>query len=248
MLFAYIDESGDTGEVARGGSRTYALGCILVESARWVQTFDDILDFRRQLKTNYAIPIRAELKANYLLRNSGAIRNLNLAPGQRHAVWRGHLRFLQRADARAFAVVIDKQGKTNDIFAMAWETMLQRLERTSNHDNTPIMIIHDQGEDDRIRKVVRKSRRHLTAGSQFNGAGLRIPFRLLTEDPVSRNSAQSFFIQIADLVAYTGFRTFVPPPPNINTICPPTLWNELGTATHTAVNSYSGGTPGVVVR
>jgi hypothetical protein len=93
MLFAYIDESGDTGQVVRGGSRTYALGCILVESDRWVETFDGILEFRRQLKTNYAIPIRAELKANYLLRNSGAIRNLNLAPGQRRAVWRAALGF-----------------------------------------------------------------------------------------------------------------------------------------------------------
>ena len=32
--FAYIDESGNTGSVLKGGTRTYTLGCVLL-TTRW---------------------------------------------------------------------------------------------------------------------------------------------------------------------------------------------------------------------
>ena len=71
MHLAYIDESGDVGSA---GSRTYTLGCVLVEAAAWPQTFDDILDFRRALRKRFKLPVTAELRANYLLRSVGQPR------------------------------------------------------------------------------------------------------------------------------------------------------------------------------
>ncbi|HRI99035.1 MAG TPA: hypothetical protein PLZ93_25640, partial [Nocardioides sp.] len=57
------------------------------------------------------------------------------------------------------------------------------------------------------------------------------------------------FLQIADLVAYAGWRTYVPPGPGAAKVVPSTMWNQLGSAIHRPVNSLSRvGAPGVVVR
>jgi hypothetical protein len=72
MHFAYIDESGDS---EAGGSRTYVLACVLVDGDLWPNRFDRLIAFRRHLRELYGIPVRAEIKANYLLRNGGAFRD-----------------------------------------------------------------------------------------------------------------------------------------------------------------------------
>jgi hypothetical protein len=70
---AYIDESGDDGS---SGSRSYTLGCVMVESSAWAASFDGLIAFRRWVRTAFGLRVRDEIKANYLLRNGGAFRNL----------------------------------------------------------------------------------------------------------------------------------------------------------------------------
>lgn len=73
--------------------------------------------------------------------------------------------------------------------------------------------------------------------------------QLLVDDPVPRRSHQSYFVQLADLVAYSGFRAFVPPGTSIGAVCPADMWDELGAATHTAVSGLRPRSrPGIVVR
>ncbi|MFI5426031.1 hypothetical protein [Aeromicrobium sp. UC242_57] len=55
-------------------------------------------------------------------------------------------------------------------------------------------------------------------------------------------------MQAADLVAYAGWRSYMPPGAGAARVCPPDMWSALGEAVHADVNKYSGGTPGVVVR
>lgn len=135
-----------------GRARRDALGCVLVPAERWLTTLDQLLNFRTRLKQKFGIPVRAEIKAAYLLRNSGSIRDLNLGPGARGAVFRAHLRVLRDLDVRVFSIVVDKRDKagcTRDlIFDLAWEGLLQRLERTSTRERAHFMIMHDEGEDE----------------------------------------------------------------------------------------------------
>jgi hypothetical protein len=196
--------------------------------------------------------MRAEIKAQYLLRGSGDLRTLSLAPGERYVIYRAHLRVLRSLPARAFAVVVDKRSQSlppAGYFDLAWEGLLQRLERTSHSEQCTFMVSHDEGEDDAIRRWVRRSRRHLTAGSAFGPGTLNNPARLLVDDPVSRRSTQSYFIQAADLVAYAAFRSVVPPGPPLATVCPRRMWEELGPATHRLVSGLKPrAAPGIVLR
>ncbi|MFF0964000.1 DUF3800 domain-containing protein [Streptomyces sp. NPDC003703] len=249
---AYIDESGNTGAVERGGTLTYTLGCVLIEDHKWATSFDEAVAFRRRLRDKFGILMRSELKANFLLRNSGSIRQLGIGPSGRQVIYRAHMRVLADLGAKAFAVIIDKRGvelSDGACFELAWTTLLQRLERASHAAQTPIMIFHDEGEDDHVRRLVRKSRRHMTAGSAYGTGSLKVPARMLLDDPVPRRSDHSYFIQFADLVAYAAFRTYVPPSRSVSTVCPADMWLELGDAMRRETNRMSGGpAPGIVVR
>lgn len=249
---AYVDESGNTGAVSSGGSLTYALGCVLVDADQWPDAFDELLDFRRRLRASYGLPMRTEIKANYLLRNGGGLRGLGLAPSERSLIFRAHMRVLQELPARAFSIVVHKRNKTlapEAIFDLGWEALLQRLERTSTKEKVTFAVMHDEGENDAVRRWVRRSRRYLTAGSAFGTGALSNPARKLVDDPIPRRSEQSYLVQLADLVAYASFRSVVPPGGTIAAICDSQMWSEIGPATHTAVSgSRPRAAPGIVLR
>lgn len=248
MHFAYIDESGDSGT---GGSRTYALACVLVADDSWPNRFDRLIDFRRHLRTMYGIPVRVEIKANHLLRNGGAFRPLALSESARYSVYRQCMRLHAKLSFKTFAVVVNKAtvglrypGRPAD--DVAWEYMLQRLERFATYGDEVVLVVHDEGNALAIRRLARKSRRAGSAGSMLGTGVLSRPFDRLLDDPVSRDSRQSYFLQLADLAAYSAFRRHYPPPPRRVQIVPRDMWEELGTAIHTPANMYSGGPPGIV--
>lgn len=251
-LIAYVDETGDTGAPALGGaSSCYGLGCLLIEAGSWSTAFDTLLDLRRTLRRDYGIPLRAEIKANYLIRRSGDLKRTDLAPGERKMIYRAHLKTIHPMGGRAFAVVIDKEctGVTGRAcFSMASETLLNRLERITAYEQAEIVVVHDEGEDASVRRLVRKARRYLTAGSITGQGSLQFAADKIIDDPVPRSSRNSYFIQMADLVAYAGWRSYRPPSPGVAQVVPATTWRLIGEAIHRPVNKWSGGEPGVVVR
>jgi Protein of unknown function (DUF3800) len=155
MYLAYIDESGDVG---RGGSRSYVLACVLVPAASWPSVFDDLIDFRRFIRRTFGLPVRAEVKANHMIRNSGAFAPLALSEASRQRLYRLHMRIQPKIGVQTFAIVIDKQALWSqdpaaDARELCWERLLQRLERFSTKSQSPVMLIHDEGEPLLVRKL-----------------------------------------------------------------------------------------------
>ena len=238
MYLAYADESGNRGY---SGSFTYTLGCVFLLASDWPDAFDSFIGFRRFLRKHFRIPVRAELKANWLVRNEGTIASLNLSEAERRRIYRLHLRLAAKIKVQAFGVVIRKQliqNQTRDPRDIAWEYLLQRLERLSTNSGIPVLLTHDEGEAALVRKLARKARRAGTAGSAFGTGHLNVPARLLIDDPVPRNSSQSYFIQLADFCAYAAFRRLYPPPVK-RSVCPTTMWDELGPARFAAANQLA---------
>lgn len=245
MHFAYVDESGNT------STHTYTLACVLVDTSRWPATFDNLIGFRRFLRDRFGIPVRAEVKANYLLRNGGPFRSLKLGEGARHAVYRGFMRLQPKLALKTFAIVIRREelrvrDPKLDVRAVAWEYLLQRLERFTFKGNTEVLLIHDEGEEALVRKAARKARRAGTAGSAFGTGMLRVPAARLLDDPVPRRSKQSYFVQLADLNAYAAFRRVYPPPARAVQVVPETMWDELADARYADANKLKGGHAGIV--
>ncbi len=252
MHLAYVDDSGNNA-LPPAGSMSYTLGCVLVESRRWPDVFDEVIEYRRFIKANFGVPIRAEVKANYLLRNGGPhFRAHPVSEGARYRIYRGFLRLQHKLELNVFGIVVKKDrlkqlGIVRDPREMAWEWLLQRLERFSTKGTSEVLLMHDEGESLLIRKATRRARRAGTAGSAFGTGSLRRLARLIIDDPVPRHSDQSFFVQLADLVAYAAFRYVYAPPARAVQIVPQGMWLELGDARFAPVSGVAGGPRGLVV-
>lgn len=240
MYVAYVDESGDDG-IKQGSSLTYALGCVVVNSPDWASTFDSFIMFRRYVAATFGVPVRAEIKANYLLRNGGPLRPRPLSERARFKLYRAHMRIQDKLGMKAFAIVIDKGEAASRIGGrrpssdIAWEYLLQRLERSFR--GSEVLVVHDEGDPLTIRKRARKARRAGSAGSAFGAGMLNVPFRNLLDDPVSRVSRQSYFLQLADLNAYAAFRRLYPPPADRGRVVPTRMWDFLQEAHMTVVRN-----------
>jgi hypothetical protein len=248
VYLAYIDESGSTGHPQSGGSKSYTLGCVLVRAPQWAETLDGLIGFRRHLKALFGLPTRAEIKANFLLRNGGTLRSIAISERARHAIYRSALRLAPKLGLKAFAIVIRKEILTaGDPHDFAWTFLMQRLERLTTQQQTQVLIVHDEGNEARVRGLARRARRAGIAGSAFGPGVVRVPFRGLLDDPVSRRSHESLFLQLADLAAYAAFRRVFPPTTKTSEIVPELMWDELADARLAEVNQRSGGpSPGIV--
>jgi hypothetical protein len=248
MYLGYVDESGSRGP----GSLTYTLGCVLVEDRQWAGAFDDFIAYRRYLRATFGVPVRAEVKAHFLLQNKGPFRKLALSESARFSIYRGFMRLLPKIGLSIFAVVVRKdvmasRGLTQDPRDTAWQYFLQRLERFTSKGGTQILLVHDEGEHATVRKLARRARRAGSAGSAYATGGLPRPLTQLLDDPVAKMSHESYWVQVADLTAYAAFRHVYPPPPRNVQIVPQTMWNEAKGAHFLPVNGLAGGPPAIVV-
>lgn len=248
MYLAYVDESGNAGW---SGTHTYTLGCVFMTGRAWPETFDQLLAFRRWVRKRFGPLLRDEIKANHLIRNGGPLPRYNLGDGLRHVIYRQHMRLIHKIGLRAFGVVIVKERirkRTMDPRDTAWRYLIQRLERLSSAEEEPVLLMHDEGDTKTVRKLARQARRAGTAGATFPGADyLERPFEMLIDDPVPKNSEQSFFVQLADLVAYAGFRKVFPPGEKPGRVCPQDMWDEIGDGLYEEATRLRGSIPGLVV-
>jgi len=243
LHLAYVDESGDPGV---GGTTSYSLACVMVGESNWLSALDALVNFRRFVKARFGIPVKQELKATYLIGNRGPWLTKNPLPdGMRHDIYRQAMRIQAKLDLQTFAILLDKprlaqRDASLDPAEVAWEFLIQRLERFSTKNNTFISLVHDEGGGDLVRRLARKARRIGTAGSQFGTGSLSVPFVKLLDDPSARDSRDSFLLQLADLCAYAAYRRLYPPPPKIVFIVPQGMWDELGSAKLLAANTRGG--------
>lgn len=230
MYLCYMDESGDPGVHPGSPTPTYTVSALFVHETEWVSIFDNLIAFRRYLRDSFGIRMRAEIKATQLVRGSGPWSTAGLGDNARKRIFRAFMRFQQKNGAEmAYAVVVDKSNlaTTSEVRERAWRYALQRVERTMNARSERVMIVPDAGQYHWMRQLSREMRRHSTVGSLYGGGGLARPLlNVLIDDPVERQSHESYFIQLADLNAYAAYRYVVPTPG-----FPSTMWQELGGAT-----------------
>ena len=211
MYFLYVDESGDTGT---SGSPTpyFSLSGLVLHELVWHRTLERIIDFRRFLRTRYNLKLRQEIHAAAFIHKPGDL--VHIAKSMRLRILREVLDFeATLPDVNVINVVVDKQGKAPgfDVFEHAWKLLFQRFHNTISYRNFPgpqnpqdygIAIV-DQTSEKQLRILLRRLRRYNPVPHAGGIAGYRdIPLITITEDPVHRNSAHSYFVQLSDVNAY----------------------------------------------
>jgi hypothetical protein len=245
MFFAYFDESGDSGMGPKSPTQAFALACILIHDRQWLSALDQTVAFRRYLRDKFHIPLTAEIKAAWLIHNSGDMRQAGLTYPARMAAYKAAMRFQRKAAVfKVFSIIIKKSeitARDKDPREIAWHYAIQRLERFASVNHETIHVIPDEGHGDFIIKKIRAMRRFNFVPSKFGGKPLQRNAYNIIEDASERNSKRSYFIQLADLNAYASFR-MVYPGPNFGG----DIWGALGDSILAEVNELRGGPPGIV--
>jgi Protein of unknown function (DUF3800) len=227
MHFIYVDESGDPGLFDPSkprhfqASQHYIVSGLIVPEIEWRNYLQSWLDFRRYLKAKYQFPVREELHGAELVKphKQAAVRQIG-SKSRRIDLYKECLEqvCIRMPSVKVLNVRLDKlrpqysyMQSPEGIQCRAWERLLERfnsfLQRDCNGERG--IIFADQTNELIIRRLVRKMRVHHYSGSYFGG-GYANPMTQILEDPVMRNSAMSYFVQISDLISHALYRKLYP--------------------------------------
>lgn len=212
LITYYADESDD--------KKTYVLSSVAIPTLgataanvpiEWDGFLEKAQTWRRALKDEFGIPVRKELKGS------------KLATGRNAYQPRGKRLYGERAlEAYAFALKTLNFLPSSSIFSVTCErsyslyghtrleaalyAMFQRMQRKCIADKTAALVFFDEGHGE-YRRLFRRAKKHLPTGSKQGDWGdgnstQSKPLTNMLKDANFKDSKQSLFVQIADIVAY----------------------------------------------
>lgn len=212
MYLMYVDESGDCG-IGASPTRFFVLSGIVIHELRWRDYLDQLIDFRKRMKTKYALYLRDEIHAAQFINHPGELSRI--PRNDRLSIIRLFAEELATmADINIINIICDKSTKSPDydVFTACWMVLIQRLENTigSHNFRGPFnadergMILPDNTDVGKLTKIVRRMRRYNPIPNKgIFGQGYRnLLIKNIIEDPFFKDSRNSYFTQAADLSAY----------------------------------------------
>ena len=206
MFIAYYDESGDDG-YPNYSSPLFVLTSLYLHYLSWRETYKNIIEFRQQLKTDFVIPVKLEMHTKHFLLNKKPFRNFDLSEDERILIIDLFCTLLSQLEIRIVNVVINKtsiQSSNYNVLDRALTYSIQRIENDLNRIDPAkkFLIITDEGRVGKMRYTARKIQKINFIPSKFNTTFYRQEIISLIEDPLPKNSKESYYIQLADMVAY----------------------------------------------
>ena len=211
MYFFYIDESGSPG-------KTKLYSAIGIPSSMWQSALNVMISARRLLKSTYAISTRKEFHATKLLNGRGNYSDSHkLTENEQLTIVRYFFRLL--VDDIDGVKILNAYGPDYKSM-LTLEYLLNRINKLMEIENDEAKLFFDEGNEKKIKTLTRKMRRYNPIPSlspmgwgkeemytsQSGYSYKNIPVVHILEDPDFRESSDSYFIQLADLVAYSIYR------------------------------------------
>jgi hypothetical protein len=199
MWFAYIDESKEPGKF-------YAYSALITTGDRWASTFEKLKDFRKDLRRDHGVFLAYELHAWKFVPGRGRPANRPLYKDERAEIFRKTLAFI--AECKCFVAV----GSVSRTQEYALQRLVQRIQNTAKARGENALLFFDDGDAVATTRILRKMRYHNPIPSNrrsWSDTGHRtknIPMTNILEDPIFKDSAQSYFIQLVDFCAYALLR------------------------------------------
>lgn len=206
MYIAYIDESGDDG-FPKYSSEFFVLSSVYFNHENWQSLFKQIRDMRVDLQKDFGLPVKFEMHTKDFLLNKGMYQDLSVVDKDRLLVIDRFCNFIGQLELKIINTVIVKpriQKRNYDVLDIALKYTIQRIENDLITRETPqekFMIISDPGRVGKMRKTTRKIQRINFIPSKYYQSSYRKEISTLIEDPLEKDSKESYFIQIADLVS-----------------------------------------------
>jgi hypothetical protein len=210
MHLAYFDESGDDG-YPKYSSPLFVLSAIYVHYAQWKPALSEIHGHRRKLRADYGLPVKTEMHTKQFLLGKQPYRGLGLSDAARLAVIESFCDLIARVDLKVVNTVIVKpwiQLKDYNVLDWALKAAVQRIEndlKPAKYESNRFVMITDNGRVGAMRSTTRRMQRFNPIPSKFGPTPYRAEIGGMLEDPLPKDSKESYFIQLADLIAYVVY-------------------------------------------
>lgn len=206
----YADESWDQAK--------FVLTALCIEDASWRAAFDATKTFRQTLKTNYGIKMSAELHAHSFVRKvDDGVSSRVISLDTRRQIYEQVLRHITTLPLVLFNVVmgVPRWGSASQAHAIAIERLSNRAQRMMRGVGSHAVVIFDKGKEAEITRIVRRLNVFNPIPSAFGGwpegAHRNIVLDRFIDDAVFKDSRRSYFLQLADFVAWALLKSEVTP-------------------------------------
>lgn len=216
MFLMYVDESGDIG-TQNSPTNYFILSALVFHELRWNAIMENLVAFRRHLRTASGLKLREEIHATHFINRPGELRRIKRH--ERVDILKQCIDWVaDQQDINVITVVAAKTGKTKEqIFDWSWQRLIQRFENTIRYRNFkgPVnpddrgMLIADRTDDKQLRLLVRRMRRYNPVPNVISGYR-NLTLDYVIEDPIMRESKDSFLHQIVDVVSYCARQLYEP--------------------------------------
>jgi len=218
LYITYFDESGDDG-FPNYSSELFVLTSIYMKDSEWKDNYLRIQEFRRQLKSDYNFPVNLEFHTKEFLTDKNPYRDFNWNPTDKFLILMSLFNLIKNLEIKIINVVIIKpniQKHDYNVLDRALTYNIQRIENDllTTDSNTKFLIITDEGRVGKMRITSRRIQRYNPIPSKINpGTFYKEQIKLLIEDPLPKDSKESYFLQISDAIAYIVYlyslKTFI---------------------------------------
>jgi hypothetical protein len=172
----------------------------------WKENYNKFKIFRQELKGKYNFPVNLEMHTKHFLTDKHPYRDFKWDRDTKRRIISEFIKTVNTLKLKIINVVINKENIKNDdydIMDRALTYSIQRIENdlNINHQDSHFLIITDEGRLGKMRSTARKIQAINYTPSKY-GNSYNNPIKKLIEDPLSKNSAESYFIQISDMISY----------------------------------------------
>ena len=200
FYFIYVDESYD--------EKSYAYSAIFVDAFKWNSIFNSILKWRKEWFANHQIPLDDELHATDFVGGRGS-HPTNRNKDYRAGLFYEAIGHIETMDVKIMNAITSEKKRHLKLF----EYMLNRIENTLKHKFAWGAMICDEGNENKLTGLVRRMKKNNTIPSQYwqqGASDINIPLDRIIEDPLFKQSKSSYFIQLADFLAFSLLRSEKP--------------------------------------
>lgn len=205
MFISYFDESGDDGYPSKS-SDLFVLTSIYFHHSIWKENYKQLYDIRKQLKNDYGLPIKQEFHTKEFVTDKAPYHG-NYDPETRKKIVFDFFKYSNFLDFKTISVIIDKNNikrPNYDVLKNALTYNVQRIENDLSYLNpdNKFMIITDEGRVGKMRATTRAIQKINFIPSLYNYNSYRKEIQKLIEDPLPKNSKDSYLIQLADMLCF----------------------------------------------
>ncbi len=204
MDLVYVDDSRD--------EALCIFSALVIPSEHWRRAFDTIKGFRRKLKVSDGIYVYKEFHATEFTRGKGQIADRVVPKGRRRQIFKDTLRLVtDLPHAQLMNAAFPHKDDER-----AFEFLLNRINKGAQVDDSQALLICDDGKQEAYTKLARRMSVFNYIPSRYGlweevGASKKhIPTERIIEDPVFKDSRQSYFIQLVDFCAFAPLRYLRP--------------------------------------